>query len=222
MRSFVSKKMFQGTSPRKTAVSRQPKANWKPSISCLGTGMTRSRSFVLIGYSDSEAATTTVPEPRRQGHVLLSTQPLYPTGFISQPLITIEKNFVLFSVETSVFEKINQKYASRKSLQNSVLHTQQVLPVAVTNWFCDQQQITCREASYFFVFMRFFQSIFKMMKRGAPTFKSWKLCFCLRAFEHFGQISGHLSLYPVKERTTLVNHQMLKYLVYFKMGTVIY
>ena len=60
------------------------------------------------------------------------------------------------------------------------------------------------------------------MKRGAPTFKSWKLCFCLRAFEHFEQISGHLSLYPVKERTTLVNHQMLKYLVYFKMGTVLY
>ena len=32
----------------------------------------------------------------------------------------------------------------------------------------------------------------------------------------------HLSLYPVKERTTLVNHQMLKYLVYFKMSTVLY
>ena len=60
------------------------------------------------------------------------------------------------------------------------------------------------------------------MKRGAPTFKSWKVCFCLRAFEHFEQISRHLSLYPVKERTTLVNHQMLKYLVYFKMGTVLY
>ena len=73
MRSFVSKKNVSGDITAK--YRRLPKANWKPAISCLGTGMTRSRSFVLIGYSDSEAATTIVfqHEPRRWGHVLLST-----------------------------------------------------------------------------------------------------------------------------------------------------
>ena len=34
-----------------TAKNRhQPKADWKPSIFCLGTGMTRSRYLVRVGW----------------------------------------------------------------------------------------------------------------------------------------------------------------------------
>ena len=92
----------------------------------------------------------------------LKTSAWEATGFISQRLIG----------ETYGFQKKSLEYVSHKPSRNSVLHTLQELPVPVRNWLDDQRRITCREASYFFVFcfivlydswMRIFQSIFSII-----------------------------------------------------------
>ena len=92
----------------------------------------------------------------------LRTSAWEATGFISQPLIG----------ETYGLQKKSLEYVSHKPSRNSVLHTLQELPVPVRNWLDDQRRITCREASYFFVFcfivqfdswMSIFQSIFSII-----------------------------------------------------------
>ena len=110
----------------------------------------------------------------------LRTSAWEATGFISQPLIG----------ETYGFQKKSLEYVSHKPSRNSVLHTLQELPVPVRNWLDDQRRITCREASYFFVFcfivlfdswMRIFQSIFSIISSPDVNKESYFFQACERA-----------------------------------------